>query len=188
MIESLLAEHPAITSLMLGALAFGMIYGWMQNGNKTVCISGFVCIGLIPFAWLIANRWETDAEQIEAVIYRIADAVEANDHETAVSVIADPSTRSQASAELQRYIFDLADVNKIRSIQVIEGSFPLEADVDMSVKVDVREVRGAQTFRVPRRLILRFVKKGDEWFVTDYQHMPITGGPDRYSTNTNTAP
>lgn len=186
--ESLLAESPVLSTLMLATLGFGLIYGWLQTGKKAVAIAGLVCVALIPVAWLIADRWETDREQIESRIYEIADAVEANDHDLAVSIIADNATRAQARNELRRYVFDLADVNKIRSIQIIEGTIPLEADVDMSVKVDVRQVNGGQTFRVPRQLILRFVKQGDAWMVTDYQHMPITGGPDQFTSQPITAP
>jgi ketosteroid isomerase-like protein len=186
--ETLLAERPLLTSLMLAAVAFGLIYGWLQTGKKPAAIAGLVVLALIPFTWILAERWETDREQIESTIYQIADAVEANDHEAAVAVIADPQTRTQARIELQRWTFQLADVNKIRSIELISGTFPPEADVDMSVKVDVSEARGGQSFRVPRRLILKFVKEGDRWMVTDYQHMPITGGPDPYSTKPPSTP
>ncbi len=76
----------------------------------------------------------------------------------------------------------MAAVNKIRSIDVIEGTFPLEADVDMSVKVDVSHSSGnLRNVRVLRRLLLRLEKSDDSWVVTEYRHTPITGQPDQYS-------
>ncbi len=180
--EVLLAEQPLVVSLMLGTLGGGLIFGWLQTGKKEAAAAGLVAFALIPLAWLIASRWETDREQIRTLIYEIANAVEENDHDTAVEVIGDPQTRSRARQELANWTFHLARVNKIRSIDVIEGTFPLEADVDMSVKVDVSQNRGSlRDVRVPRRLILKFEKATDQWVVTDYRHMPIAGGPDQFS-------
>ncbi|MDG2223910.1 MAG: hypothetical protein P8L85_21195 [Rubripirellula sp.] len=179
--ESLLAERPLLTSVMLAAMAFGLLYGWLQTGKKPVGVAGLVFLLLIPLAWVTASRWETDREQIESRLYEIAAAVEANDYETAVAIIADPTTRAEAKAELQRWTFQLARVNQIRSIELIDGTFPPEADVDMVAKVEISGSSGGQDYRVPRRLILKFQKNGDQWQVIDYQHLPIVGGPDRFS-------
>lgn len=179
---TLLAEQPLLVSLMLGALAVGLIYGWLQTGQKGLAAVGLGALLLIPLAWFIAANWVTDREQIESLIYEIADAVERNDHEAAVQVIGDAQTKSMARQELQRWKFSLAAVNRIRSIDIIEGTFPLEADVDMSVKVRVSSASGGmRDIPVPRRLILNFEKVGDDWFVVRYQHLPIVGGPDQYS-------
>ena len=179
--EAMLAEQPLLVSLMLGTLAAALIYGWLQTGKKAAAVAGLVLALLIPVVWVIASRWETDREQIESLIYEIADAVERNDHEAAVKVIGDPETKAQALQELRNWTFDLADVNKISSIDIIQGTFPLEADVNMSVKVNVSG-RGVRSMRVPRRLILKFEQRDGDWVVTDYRHMPIAGGPDQYST------
>ncbi len=184
--ESLLAEQPLLTSLMLGTLAAGLLYGWLQSGKRAAAIAGLITASLIPVAWVVASRWETDREQITALINDIADAVEQNDHERAVTVIGDSKTKSQARQELRNWTFHLARVNKIRSIDIIDGTYPQEADVDMSVKVDVSHVKGSvRNVRVLRRLILKFQKSDDGWVVTEYRHMPITGGPDQYSTVPN---
>jgi ketosteroid isomerase-like protein len=179
--ESLLAERPLLTSVMLAAMAFGLIYGWLQTGKKPVGIAGVVFLMLIPLAWVIASRWETDREQIESRMHEIAAAVEANDHDAAVAIIADPTTRAQAKAELRRWTFQVARVNQIRSIELIAGTFPPEADADIVAKVELSGTSSGQTYRVPRRLILKFQKNGDQWQVIDYQHLPIVGGPDRFS-------
>lgn len=179
--EALLAEQPLLVSFMLGTLGFGLIYGWLQTGKTAAAVGGFIVVSLIPIAWVVASHWQTDREQIESLIYEIADAVERNDHEAAVRVIADPITKARARQELSNWTFNLARVNKIASIDIIQGTFPLEADVNMSVKVNVTG-RGVRDMRVPRRLILKFEQRDDAWLVTDYQHMPIAGGPDQYST------
>lgn len=179
--EAMLAEQPLLVSLMLGALAVGLFYGWLQTGKKEAAIAGLVFALLIPVAWIVASRWETDREQIESLIYEIADAVERNDHEAAVKAIGDPQTKAQARQELQNWTFELAQVNRISSIDVIQGTSPLQAEVNMSVKVNVTG-RGVRSRRVPRRLLLKFENRNGDWFVTDYRHMPIAGGPDQFST------
>ena len=181
--QALLAEQPLLVSLMLGVLAAGLLFGWLQTGKKEAAIAGLVIGLLIPLAWVIASGWETDREKIESLVYEIAQAVENNDSDTAVSIIGDPQTKARARMELQRWNFELARVNRLRSIDVIEGTYPPEADVDLSVKVDVSQRSGSlRDVRVLRRLILKFQKSGDDWVVVDYRHMPVTGGPDRYST------
>mgnify|MGYP001821734072 CR=1 FL=1 len=181
--QSLLAEQPLIVSLMLGVLATGLIFGWLQTGKKQAAIAGVVVALLIPVAWIVAAKWETDREQIRRLVYEIADAVEKNDAERAVTVIDDPATKAQARIELARFKFSMANVNKIRSIDVIEGTIPKEADVDMSVKVDVTLKAGTTTnYRVLRRLLLRLQKVGDSWVVKEYRHMPIVGKADQYTT------
>jgi hypothetical protein len=185
-VESLLAEQPLLVSLMLGTLGGGLIYGWLQTGKRQAAIAGLVFLGLIPIAWIVAAKWQTDREQIESLIYEIADAVEQNDHERALKVIGDSQTKTRARQELSYWTFHLARVNRLRSIDIIKGTYPLEADVDMSVKVDVSHVGGRiRDTRVARRLILKFEKSEDGWVVTEYQHMPIVGGPDQYSTLPN---
>ncbi len=186
----LLAESPLMVALMLGVLAAALIYGWLQSGRKQLVIAGLIVACLIPIAWIVSENWVTDREQIEQLIYQTADAVEANDHERAVAVIGDEATRQQALSELPQWEFTQADVGRIRSIRIIEDTLPIQADVDMTVKVEVSSKRGGlQSLRVPRRLLLTFEKReakanqvGGGWVVTKYEHLPIVGTADAYST------
>jgi hypothetical protein len=176
---ALLAEKPLLISLMLGVLGGGLIYGWLQTGKKPAAVAGLVLLLLIPLAWFLAARLETDREQVERLIYEVAAAVERNDAEAAIVVIADPDLRNRARNELSRWTFTLARVNRLRSIEIVEGSYPLEAIVEMSVKVDVSSRGGSmRNVRVARKLDLKFQKTRDQWHVIDYEHSPIAGsGP-----------
>ncbi len=184
---NLLAEQPMLLSLMLAACSGALFFGWLQTGKRGAAGSGLVFLALIPVVHLIAAKWETDREQIESLLYELADAVESNDAERAVKVIGDPELRDRARAELSRYQFTLAAINKIRRIDLIEGTFPQEADVELSAKVDVSDRRGQiQNVRVLRLLILRMEARSGTWVVVDYQHFPITGKPDAASQFSNT--
>ena len=182
----LLADSPILISVMLLAIAAGMIFGWLQTGKRQTLWVALISLLLIPVAHWIAARWETDREQIENLLYELAEAVQENDVEQAVRVIGDPDMQARARTELLRYRFDMAAINKVRSIRIVEGTFPQEADVELSVKVDVSDRQGHFTrVRVLRLLLLKMEQRGSSWFVTDYQHFPITGQPDAASQISN---
>jgi len=180
-----LAEQPLLVSGLMACLAVALVFGWMQTGNKIVLAAGLIFLLLIPVAFLIASNWVTDREQISAAIYRTAEAVARNDFDTALAII-DPLQRDKiaaAKSDLSRFRFDEARVNKLRTVDITEGSVPLSAEVDMSVTVVVSDQRGQiRGMRVPRRVILKFRKAANgEWFVYDYNHLPIVGAPDGFS-------
>ena len=182
----LLAERPMTVTVMLIAVAVGSLFGWLQTGKREAIWVAIATLALIPIAHVVAERWETDREQIEVLLYELADAVENNQAERAVQVIGDPDIRARAEVELERYRFEMAAINKIREIKVIDGAYPKEAEVQLSVKVDVSDRRGQiRNVRVLRLLILRMALQGDAWKVMDYQHFPITGQPDAASQLSN---
>lgn len=185
----LLAENPLLLSIILGILAAALVYGWLQSGRKPLVYAGLISAALIPIVWVVAENWVTDRERIEMLIGEVADAVEANDHKRALAIIGDEATKRQAAGELPQWIFTQADVGSIRSIRIVEDTVPLEADVDMTVKVEVSGKRGSiRNLRVPRRLLLTFQKRGQEtdvyggWKVTSYRHLPIVGKADSFTT------
>src|SRR5690606_444451 len=107
------------------------------------------------------------------------------DFDRAVQIIQ-PRRRDlirSAKADLARFHFSDARVNQLRSIRMVQGAYPPEAEVDLSVKVVLSDQGGRFTdYPVLRRVILRF-QKSDEgrWYVYDYNHFPIVGGPDGFS-------
>ena len=181
--QTLIAEHPVLLSLMLAAMAAAFVYAWLQTGMKPLGIVGLMFAAMTPVAWYVSTAWVTDREQIRAAIYETAAAVGANDHEQAVRVIGDEKTKNRARAELPRYIFDLVKVSGIQ-IRMNEGSFPPRADVDINAVAVVSSKGGQFTnMRVPRRLFLTFQKNDDgSWAVVDYNHTPLNGQPDMFSS------
>lgn len=184
--QSLIAERPLILSIMLGILAAGLIYGWLQSGSKQLAAIGLVLAALIPVSWIVAANWVTDREQIESLIYQTADAIQQNDHERVLNLIGDTEIRNRARQELGTFVFEEARVTKVREIALIDGTFPQEADVDLIVKVVVSQrTGGLQNQSVPRRLLLRMQKAGDGWLIIGYDHMPPLGERDVFSPGGN---
>lgn len=182
--KTLLAEQPLLLTLMLGVLAAAMIFGWLQTGKKAAGILGILVALFIPVAWVVADNWVTEREQIEIFLDRVADDVANNRHEPLLELIADDETRAQARGELPRYEFSSARVTSVRSIKLIDETASQLAEADIVVQVIASEVRGSlKNIKVPRRVILQLRRKGPEsWVITGYQHGPLTGGPDGYSS------
>lgn len=181
---SMLAENPLLISIMIGVIVMAMLYGWLQTGNKRVAFAALAIALLIPGAYYLAGSIVTDREKILAAIYATAEAVEQNDHETAVLFIADRATRQRALQELPNYEFHRIGVRNIE-ITMVAGSYPQEASVDLDASVTASMAKGGlRNVRVPRRVILTFQKQPDEsWVVTDYTHLPLTGGTDNFTPN-----
>ncbi|QDT12040.1 hypothetical protein [Planctomycetes bacterium K23_9] len=181
---TILAEHPLLLSLMVGMLAGGTLYAWLQSGKKSLAIAGFAFLALIPIIWLIATELETDREHIERLVYETAQAVQDNDHVRAVLVIGDEDTKRKALAELPKYEFDRVKASSI-TIDFVPGSNPPLADVDLIASVVASDKAGRfQNMRVPRKILLTFEKTGDQWKVIDYNHMQIGGQADAFSPPT----
>ncbi len=182
---SLVAEQPVLVSITLSLLAAAMLYGWLQSGNRNVLITAVLCLLLIPIEFAVASYLHTDREQIREVITHTAEAVARNDFDEAVKVI-EPGLRDKianAKADLNRFHFDEARVTQFQSIDIFTDSMTPTAEVDISAKVVVSDLRGQfNRFSVPRRILLKFRKATDgNWYVFDYTHQPVVGGPDGYS-------
>jgi len=181
---TILAEQPLLLSIMIGILTAALGYGWLQTGDRRLAFATLGSLLLIPAVISLAATLETDREKILATIHATAEAVEHNDHQAAVQVIADSATRGKALAELPKYEFQRIRVRNIR-IEMVRGSVPPEATVDLDASVTASQTRGTlKNIRVPRRVILTFQKQPDDsWQVTDYTHMPLTGQPDSFTPN-----
>lgn len=182
---TMIAEQPWLVMGMLGLLAVAAIYGWMQTGKRGPLVAGVLLVTLIPLAWVIADRWVTDREQIQLTIERAATALQQNDIDQALQLI-DPAMRSvltMAQADLSRFRFTEARVTKVRSIDVRSDTKPPTAEVDLNVNVLVSDKGGQITdMRVVRRVQLEMHRLEDgQWYVFAYNHLPVTGAPDAYS-------
>ena len=183
--KTLLAEQPWTLAILLAFLGGCLLYGWLQTGKKMVALAGVVCLLLIPGAFALASSWQTDRETIESILYETAQAIEANDIETAVSVIGDDRTQEMARAELPNFVFSMARVNAVNHIKVDEASLPMTAQVEIMIKADVSGKRGNfANLRVLRILDLEFEKRSSNWVVTQYRHRPVGGGSDSFTSNT----
>lgn len=183
--QSLIAEQPLLLALMLAAIAAALLFGWLQTGTKPPLVAAAIVLLLIPLGWFVSVRWVTDREQIRAVIDRTVAAVNANDVDGVLQAI-EPHHREllqAARADLSRFHFSEARVTQVRSLNLVSGSDPPEAQADLTARVLVSDRGGnLSEVAVARRVILDFRKLGDgNWYIHDYNHLPLIGPPDGYS-------
>lgn len=180
----ILAEQPLITSLALAALGFGCLYGWLQTGKRAAAMLGIVFLLCIPPAIWLAHYWQTDREQVIQMINQTAAALSDNDVTRAISVIdpAIPGLRAQAENELARYEFKWVSIGQFRSIVFVDAADPPEALVDVTANALLASrAHGFGETRISRRVIFRCRKYRERWFVSEYTHLPVIGGPDGYT-------
>ncbi len=179
---TIIAEKPLLLAVMLGIVALGLLYTWLQTGNRRIAAVGIVFALLVPGAFILADQIVTDREKILQVIYRTVEAVENNDHQAAVAAIGIPAVRQQALQELPQYEFTQIRVRNIQ-IDMVAGSLPPEATADCDASARVSLTRGSiKNVRVSRRVILTFRQEPDDsWIVIDYTHRPLAGGPDTFT-------
>jgi hypothetical protein len=185
----MLAEQPILVSVLLALVGLTLAYIWARGAPRAVGVGGLVAFGLIPIAWLVASLIETDQEAIRATIRRLATHVQANEIEAACEAI-DPSLEGlveRAENELARYEFTRARVGRFNRLRVLDDRQPPEAVVDLiaSVKVTARGT-SLEDISVSRRLFLLLRKTPGGWKVIDYEHRPAVGGPDGFSTRSDT--
>ncbi|OYP28965.1 hypothetical protein [Rhodopirellula sp. MGV] len=178
------AEQPWLIAGMISIVVGALFFAWTSTGEKTLGIAALITALLLPCSFLIANVIETDRESILRIIDETATAAENNDHETVAAVIADRDTRQRALNELPNYEFQRVRVGNIR-IDMIEGSIPQEATVDLDATVRGGLASGAvKDMTIPRRVILTMQKQPDgSWQVTDYTHVSLTGDRDGFTPN-----
>ena len=180
----LLAEQPTLLAIMLAILGGGSVYGWLQTGKRAAAFIGLICFLLIPAGYLLAANWETDREQISQLVHSAAASVEANDVDSVLAFIdpGEPEIRDRAAAEMPKYRFKRVDVGQIRSIKFVQNAFPPEAQVDITVNVTGGLQSGGGTeHKGSRRVVLRCHKQTDRWYISEYTHLLVIGGPDAFT-------
>ena len=183
----ILAEQPIFASILLGALGISLLYVWSKGLHRSVGIAGLVFLLLIPVAWLISFAIETEEETIAKLIKKMATHVEANEIDEALTAVHPDllPTANRARGELSRYEFSRARVSGFDRIRVLRDREPMEAAVDLAVSVRVTG-NGATNTTVPRRLLLRLEKTSEGWKIVDYEHRPLVGPNDGFSTRGQT--
>lgn len=182
---NLIAQQPILLSVVLALLAAALLYGWTREGQRWLAVSGLVLLALIPPVWIASSMLVTDEEEIRSMIEEMAQSIEANDHDAAVSVIHPNRTDiiARARQELPNYEFSRARVGGYNKIKILPGTNPTEAVVDLNASVTLSTKNGfLSNQRGARKLLLYLRKTDDGWKVIDYAHRQVVGGADPYSS------
>ncbi len=168
-----LLDSPTTVTVLGGitALVFGAI--WLQTGRK---IELYIMLAIIAgvAGVLVAGRfWKSDRQQVKTTLYQVARDVEQN-NVSAVLAHLHPSmsdVRQRAAAEMPQYKFHSVKIKQNLKIELFPAESPPRAVTSFNVVVTASDRTGFISDRqVPRFVHVTFVKVGDDWLITDYDH------------------
>ncbi len=154
---------------------------WLNTMNRAALQVACGLLGLTVILVLVNINVITEREHIEAMLYRVADALGKNDRETVYQAI-DPNATPvvmRAKMELPKYLFTEARVTGITSIEVDSRADPAQAFARFNVRVALTIL--GDKLDIPRFIKLSMRKSGARWLVYDYEHDEPTAGL-RFST------
>lgn len=166
--------------IIMAVIGGAVLAGTMLQTGKQLFL--YLLIGWIAVcALLLALEYSivTDGERIEAVIYRIAEALEANDAEGVKEHISQDSPQLKAEAERQMAYVQIESVKLKRNLEVTinPGSTPIIGVAKLNVKMTghLKNNEGWNgdfaTF-----MVLTFQQDPDgEWRVIGYQFFDPRG-------------
>jgi uncharacterized membrane protein YhiD involved in acid resistance len=168
-----LLEKPLFIVVM-GLLTAAVLGGlWMQTGRRSVFYALAAALVLTGLLLALERAVETDREQIESTLYHIARDVERNDLEAVLRHAHSEAKwiRRQASDELPRYDFQDVNIKSNLTIRLESDEDPRQAVAEFNVVVVLSDRLGfLKDRRIPRFVIVTFLRENGDWRVTDYEH------------------
>lgn len=170
---SWLLENLTTVSVLGGitALVFGAI--WLQTGRKVeLYIMLAIMTGLVG-VFAAASFWKSERQQVKSTLFQIARDVEQNDLD-AVLAHLHPSMsvlRQRAASEMPMYKFEEVKIKQNLKIEVFSDESPHRAVASFNVVVVASDRSGMiNGRRVPRFVHVTFLRQGDHWRISDYDH------------------
>lgn len=166
-----LVEEPNYI-LGLGALLLAVLVAAFVQTQRKVILYGMAATALVTLLLFGIERMVvTERELVRAALYEAAAALQANDRDALLALVADDSPKRD---ELARYL-GLIEVRRasIKNNLTIEiNAKPRRptaiAKFNAVIEANLREGTGAGMY--PRFLIIRLRKEGDRWLILDYEH------------------
>ncbi|MCC6511237.1 MAG: hypothetical protein IT423_19200 [Pirellulaceae bacterium] len=175
--SELLFESPVLVGVTGIALTLIALITWIKGGFSAALYSAVVLL-LITMLLIGMSQWiQTDREQLDDTLQKVAAAVQANDLPAVMRFIHPAATSglNRARTELPSYKFSEARITGVKSIEVDSTSNPPSAIAEFYVAVSISAHQ--QTANGIRRFVRAyFFKEGERWLVHDYQHFDINEG------------
>jgi len=152
-------------------LAAGCGWFWLQTGKRMLLQISLGCLLLTAVSVIIEQVVETDREQVSQTLHELAAAVESNDLSAVLAFIHPEAVeiRQRASAEMPIYTFEEVKVKQNLRVEFPAGT-ERQAKALFNVVVVGRGGGLENIRRVPRFVIVEFVKTDERWLVRNYEH------------------
>lgn len=190
---NILFENP-FWIIVLGVLIpVGCGYAWMKTNDRRWLIASGATFVIALALFFLERNVETDQEKLRQAVIDLAQAVESNDVQLALSKV-DPSAercRQRIQSEMPMYEFDMCNVMSMAPPAYDSEENPQKAMIVFVVWVDVAAPTYSYEGNAKRRVILYYRKDANgDWKVYDYDHEDPTGdsrylpedGPPKFVT------
>ena len=178
--QALLLENPLVPLIVGLCVAAIAIVIWTQVDQRQIqrfsIATAIVTLLVTVLLVVISLQVETDREEIESTLHRVADALQRNDFETVYTYIHPNAAEGlqHAKAELPRFKFSDARVTRIKDIIVNYDTQPKTAIAEFNVVVDISFEQ--YSGRAPRFVRAYFMERDGRWLVRDYEHFEASAG------------
>jgi hypothetical protein len=160
--------------VILGLLTVVVMGGiWLQSGRKQALYAMLAALVLTGVGLFVERAVQTDREQIDTILRRVARLVERNQIDAALAYAHSTagSIRRRAKSELPQWEFHEISIKRNLTIDVDTDASPARATARFNVLVVLSDASGTwERSRVLRYVIVTFEKEGDEWRALSYEH------------------
>ena len=172
-----LFENPITIAVTGAALTVVAAITWIKGGYAAALYSALALFLLTILLVVMNLQIQTDREKVEGVMSQVASAVQRNDLPGVLQHVhtSRSSGRDRAKSELPSYKFSEARITGIKKIEVNSDTNPPSAIAEFNVSVSLT-ARSQPFNHIPRFVRCYFLREGDRWLVTDYEHFEPTYG------------
>lgn len=169
-----LVEEPLYIAI-LGVVTISFLgYAWSQTGYRWMMHAILAAIALTIGLLLLERMVETEPEQIETALHRIARDVETNDIDRILPHVYSgaPVTADDARREFARYVVSDVVIKNNVEVQITPQESPPLAKVTFNATLNVRDRQqgGINYGRVAIFVDLTMRKEDGQWKVATYRY------------------
>ena len=170
------ATFPLITGVLLAIILAGMGFASREKVMFYIAIIvGVITAGIVTCEQLIV----TDREEVTEVIYKLADAVQANNKAGVKRFVSKSrdDTLARVDNEMPRYDFESCRIIGVNHFTPDDSSSKKKAEICFVVTVRVNIDKNPTQAFGHRKITLQLEEESDgKWKIIDYSHEPPSSG------------
>ncbi len=167
-----LLEEP-LQILFVGTLVVAVAaVAWVQTSHPRALLGLIAAVALLALGLLVERLVVTSAEEVEATLQAAARALESNEPEQVIALVADSSSRlrNEIRSALATVRVEKISIKSNLRVTVAPGRPPAAAEAFFNAVATLkpRGVDSGMTI-VPRRVVVRFRRQQQQWKIVDYE-------------------
>ena len=163
---------PIVGCLAVAAVLFSL---WSASRRGGHLIGMIVAVALCGVIWMVERWIVTDAEEVEAAVYSLADAVEHEDAERALAHISRQAAAERALVAGGMGLIEVDGHLRVTDMQVKMLSGNSRATSHFRANGTVIERGSLQQSHVPSRWLLTWQREAGEWRVVGIERRQTLG-------------